>query len=161
MHLIVLDLNGVLACKRGQGRTAILRPKVKEFVMRLMEWSDNGLVKVAVWTSMTKTNASVIIDQLFDPFQQQNLLFIWFSDQCTPCHDRPYKKHKDLQKVWADFPQYSEHNTTLFDDSEFKGQRQPKNLYLVDTFDMNNKEDDALSTLQEYISRVITHSQNS
>ncbi|RYE14944.1 MAG: hypothetical protein EOP45_18995, partial [Sphingobacteriaceae bacterium] len=80
MHLFILDLNGVLANKRGKGRTAILRPGVKEFVLQLMKWIEESLVKIAVWTSMTKVNATVIVDQLFSPLQQEKLLFLWFSD---------------------------------------------------------------------------------
>jgi hypothetical protein len=178
MHLFVLDLNGVLAKKRPGGKPAILRPHVRTLLEGILQLQRLNLCRIAIWTSITEMNAQVIINQLLTLQEQSECLFIWNANQCkalkthsrmgypnvptltsddagTPHPEIPFKSYKDLAHVWNQFPQFNEYNTTLFDDSPFKGYKQPLNTFCVTTFNPNNKDDTELLRILDHIQTTI------
>jgi hypothetical protein len=82
MHLIVLDLNGVVCQKKPGGKPAVLRPHVRTLLEGVLQLQQKQLCRVAIWTSMTAPNAQVIINQLLTLQEQSECLFIWSRDQC-------------------------------------------------------------------------------
>lgn len=90
MHLMIFDLNGVVAQKRPGGKPAILRPHVRTLLEGVLQLQRQQLCRVAIWTSMTEVNAQVIINQLLTLQEQSECLFIWSAHQCEILCIRPY-----------------------------------------------------------------------
>ena len=138
--LLILDLNKVLVHRRKRRRTFHTRPFAKEFILGMSQ-----RFQVAVWTSCSQKNGQQIVQSLFDDI---DLLFAWYCDRCvrtlvpiggykadttaietftaTSIEDREDLEEtkiislKPLMSVWTEFPQYSQCNTLLLDDSAEK-----------------------------------------
>lgn len=76
-------------------------------------------------------------------------------DLGTPHPTMAFKAYKDLEHVWNQWPQFDESNTILFDDSPFKGYKQPLNTYHVTTFVPSNKDDTELLRILNYIETMV------
>lgn len=114
--LIILDLNGVLMCRRHKGMF-IPRPHLDDFLAYCL----NNFI-VGVWSSCIETNGRQILDQVFKD-RQRRLAFTFFRDQCTPAAtaEKPFATLKNLQRVWDKFPEsFNEGNTVIIDDSPEK-----------------------------------------
>lgn len=147
MQLVILDYNGCLCIKKPKGKPALLRHNVHEFIEQLFELQDDGKIRIAFWTCITKKNASIITNQLLTQEQQDKCLFLWNSDHCTPHPDLPFKQYKDLENVWKIYPNFNNSNTFLLDDSKYKAMNQPENLILVFPFTPTSTEQ---SSIKEY-----------
>jgi hypothetical protein len=70
----------------------------------------------------------------------------------TPHPEIPFKSYKDLAHVWASYPTFNSTNTILFDDSDFKAMKQPKNIHKIKTFvpdaEHSAQDDELLKNLQ-------------
>ncbi|CCW69375.1 unnamed protein product [Phytomonas sp. Hart1] len=113
--LLVLDLNGVLVA-RGRG-SFVHRPHVKEF----LKFVFSNFV-VAVWTSGLERSSNLIIDSVFDGYQDR-LLFKLYRDACVPrpTAENPFGTLKNLQKIFDAYPKsFHSVNTIIVDDSPCK-----------------------------------------
>ncbi|CCW62013.1 unnamed protein product [Phytomonas sp. EM1] len=149
--LLVLDLNGVLVA-RGRG-CFLHRPHVKEF----LKFAFSNFV-VAVWTSGLERSSNLIIESVFDGYQDR-LLFKLYRDACVPrpTEESPFGTLKDLQKVFDAYPKsFHSVNTIIVDDSPCKCSHPDIALCPIPFKDANaQREDDglleAIETLQEVL----------
>lgn len=137
--------------KQSGGRLAIIRPHCLDLLEQLLTWQSKGWCRLAIWTTITESNAQIIVNQLLTYEQQKECLFVWCATHATPHPNLPFKSYKDLEKVWVKFPNFDKNNTTLFDDSEFKALKQPENIHKVATFMPHNKDDQELVRVKDYI----------
>ncbi|CAI0388248.1 unnamed protein product [Linum tenue] len=145
--LLILDLNGLLVdvvtCppkdrtpdKRVGFRSFFVRPYYLDFLNFCFRKFE-----VAVWSSRTRKNISILIDYLFGDLKN-SLLFCWDLSHCTTTQFKTVEnKHKplvfkELTKVWnKEDPQlpwergyFNESNTLLVDDSPYKALLNPAN----------------------------------
>lgn len=120
-RLIVLDVNGFMCerSKSGENPDGVLkngmliwfRPRIQEFVEYLMRRFD-----VAVWSSARRDNVLEMLNLMFQKEVIEKFVFVFDQSFCT-LEDGILKK--DLERVWAWFPQYRD-NTLLIDDSPEK-----------------------------------------
>jgi len=130
--LIILDINYVL----GKCQTATRfspRPGVNDFLIKLTNLVVQEKIDVAFWTSKPKETAEPILHDLVSQALLEKTLFMWYRDSCTPTviDGNPFHTIKDLGKVWRSFPQYTQKNTYLVDDTPSKCPEYPGNLIVA------------------------------
>lgn len=157
MKLFVIDLNGVL-CYSVKSR-ASPRPFLIAFLQCIERLHDAGVARFAIWTSKTEINAQPIIKRLLVMTETQSLmeklLFCWYASECTMLKD--YTALKDLERIWSLFPEYTQKNTYLIDDSAAKIGKYINNLISITTYSGPQKmpDDRALLTLCDRVEALI------
>lgn len=113
--LLILDLNGVLVA-RGRG-VCVHRPYADEF----LDFAFENFA-VGVWTSGLQRTCDPIIDSVMEEYKNR-LLFTYYREHCVPAPtpDKPFGTRKDLQFVFAKFPEsFHSANTIIIDDTPEK-----------------------------------------
>lgn len=127
--LIVFDLNGIFAKTQGKGKYSV-RPHLAEFTLAVDHLISQGDIEIAFWTSKPEDNGKPILEGILGQTLLKKALFTWYRDECTPViiDGNPYHTRKDLRRIWARYPQYTERDTYLVDDSPSKCADFPNNL---------------------------------
>eukprot|EP00743_Colponemidia_sp_Colp-15_P010884 GILK01012055.1.p1 GENE.GILK01012055.1~~GILK01012055.1.p1 ORF type:complete len:266 (-),score=23.88 GILK01012055.1:170-943(-) len=176
--LLIFDLNGTLL-ERLAGKAANPKPAHK-LINKRKVWLRPGLnalwnfvfeedqargqFDVAVWSSAMTQNTQPMIDFVFG-VHREHLLFDYHREHTVPDrsrHAKTYATLKDLQSVWAKYPQYGPTNTVLIDDSPSKAAKQPNNHILVPEFAYESlqeafESDPTLENLTMYLSQLRHH----
>ena len=144
--LLILDMNNVLIYRRYVGDiddTLPLEDAVKSG--RFYIWKRPGLdtfledifqrYTVAVWSSARKHNLDPLCSLVFSEQHRAKLLFEWSQVRCTPLLRSTTKQKqifaKPLQTVWDTYPQYTERNTIIVDDSSAKMTHNPRSCVIL------------------------------
>lgn len=90
VKLVILDVNGISACKVKKNTFTgtyqkvdlkvynfVLNPAIRDFINELFDKK----YEVAIWSSTTYRNASSVIEKVFTPEQKENLVFEWYRDK--------------------------------------------------------------------------------
>lgn len=150
--LLILDMNKLLVYRA-------FAPKLQEEFPQCVSltdhatllgqhwtWSRPGLdtfidslfktYTVAVWSSAWAANVDLLCSHVFGT-RRANLLFEWDQSWCTKIVPHPDPSEtkplfaKDLQKVWAAYPQYNDRNTLIVDDCKHKMQLNPAQCVIL------------------------------
>jgi len=162
--LIIFDMNGMFTFrvynklkKDGSNMVDVSQyPEGSEQVWNFLVWKRPGVWKfmdflfehcdIAVWSSMSKWNLDQLVDLVFGD-RKKKLKFIWDQSKCKsvkhPTSDKKPLFLKTLSKVYEEYPEYTDKNVLLVDDTEEKARENSKySLYKVDEWkgDMDDKE---------------------
>jgi hypothetical protein len=164
--LVVFDIDGVLVHRNAapaiEGRKADYRAGFKyvykrPFLSNLLKFLMENIeqIEVAFWTSSEEHNALKLIDGLRLPPLGIFPLFVWSRKQCRSIQGPGYQTIKEIDRIYATYPQFTPSNTVMFDDSPLKLNHIPNGV-LVDTYipcEEIDNSDRELLRVQEIIRR--------
>ena len=143
--LIVLDLNGTLLERSSCGTTIYERPWLQPFLSYCLTNHS-----VLVWSSAQRKNVNRMCEVIFRGKNKRDMLVTdWSRETLVDFNSRDFgqkiKVYKLLSDIWdnpdiqarnpnKDIAPWSQANTILVDDSEFKAQAQPWNQVLIPTY---------------------------
>lgn len=125
------------------------RPGLRE----LMSYSFQNF-DVAIWTSAEAQNTPpVLVDRYICGPENRKTVFVWSREGMQKDLNGQDRNAtlKDLQHVWNFYPQYSESNTVLIDDTVTKARLQPDNHLQINEWKSNQSDDESLIRLMNYL----------
>lgn len=141
--LLIIDLNKVLVLRKHR-KSFSIRPFAKQFLIDM-----SHRFHLAIWTSGTINKCKKMVNKLLSigkqPRQEDGektssrlaLLFEWYQDRCTllecDIESDVYSKPlftKNLTSVWKNFPEFTEANTVMIDDSMEKCASNPEHTLI-------------------------------
>lgn len=129
VHLLTLDINGVLCDRRIKripgvlpaavvaGRPTYVRPHAASFV----RWALDKGWRVGIWTSATRPNAIRLVGAILRDEDIDRLAFLWSQEECVMTHrenGRP-KFRKEVSRLAA-LPGVTLSRIIVVDDEEEK-----------------------------------------
>lgn len=158
--LIVLDLNGVLV-HRGKKTKYKPRPGLDAFLDYIFANHH-----VMIWSSGMPQNVEGVVEKLLTPQQRDKLVAIWSRNKLripSKYYGEKVYVYKQLSWIWQDQDlqsrvpgKWSQRNTVLIDDSEYKAAAEPFNLIEVDEYTSahGQENDRTLEAVTNYLQRI-------
>lgn len=147
MLLVIFDLNGTLVDFYHR-QDVVLRPYIGTLLRTLHDLDSRGLIRFAVWSSSERSKVMKIVRAIFPRHMLERMLFQYDGSRC----EIGYKNLRTT--IWGAFPEFSEENTVIVDDSLEKiHYSQRRCLHLVPTFNAarDMPTDTALLVVQRFL----------
>lgn len=150
---IILDLDNTLICNN------VPRPFLRDFLKFIFE----KFSKVCIWTSATKEWLNAAYINILKPNMPNNkeFYFMWDREHCYLSYSLEnnitniVECYKQLNLVYIDFPDFSQHNTIIVDDKSRMFLKNYNNGILIDAFEENKMFDFELYRLTIFLYKEI------